>query len=79
MHLSWHIVGMSSPRQEIRPLLNGHDAYSPPQNPLDGRAGRNAIEHEDLTRDSIRWQRRKKAIEKFTEFCHIEREQTPHN
>jgi hypothetical protein len=30
-----------------------------------GRAGRIAIEAEDITRDSLRWQRRKKTIERF--------------
>ena len=30
-----------------------------------GRAGRNAIEREDIARDSIRWQRRKQTIEKL--------------
>ncbi|OQB26673.1 MAG: hypothetical protein BWY13_00305 [Euryarchaeota archaeon ADurb.Bin190] len=30
-----------------------------------GRAGRNAIEREDIARDSIRWDRRKHTIEKF--------------
>jgi len=30
-----------------------------------GRAGRNAIELEDIARDSIRWQRRKQTIEKL--------------
>jgi hypothetical protein len=30
-----------------------------------GRAGRNAIEREDIARDSIRWDRRRHTIEKF--------------
>jgi len=30
-----------------------------------GRAGRNAIEREDIARDSIRWDRRRQTIEKF--------------
>ncbi len=30
-----------------------------------GRAGRNAIEREDIARDSIRWERRRLTIEKF--------------
>ncbi len=30
-----------------------------------GRAGRNAIEREDLARDCIRWERRRQTIEKF--------------
>ena len=32
---------------------------------LIGRAGRNAIESEDIARESLRWQRRKQTIEKF--------------
>lgn len=32
---------------------------------LIGRAGRNAIEHEDIERDSHRWQRRKQTIERL--------------
>jgi hypothetical protein len=32
-----------------------------------GRAGRNAIEREDIARDSIRWERRRQTIEKFRE------------
>ena len=32
---------------------------------LIGRAGRIAIEHEDIARDSLRWQRRKQTIERF--------------
>ena len=32
---------------------------------LIGRAGRNAIEREDVARDSLRWQRRKETIERL--------------
>ena len=32
---------------------------------LIGRAGRNAIEREEIARDSLRWQRRKQTIERF--------------
>jgi hypothetical protein len=32
---------------------------------LIGRAGRNAIEHEAIERDSLRWQRRKQTIKRF--------------
>ena len=34
---------------------------------LIGRAGRNAIEHEDIARDSRRWERRKLTIERLRE------------
>jgi hypothetical protein len=34
---------------------------------LIGRAGRNAIETEDIARESLRWQRRRQTIEKFKE------------
>jgi hypothetical protein len=30
-----------------------------------GRAGRNAIEREDIERESLRWQRRKQTIERL--------------
>ena len=32
---------------------------------LIGRAGRKAIEREDIARDSLRWQRRKEIIERL--------------
>jgi hypothetical protein len=32
---------------------------------LTGRAGRNAIEREDIERESVRWQRRKATIERL--------------
>jgi hypothetical protein len=32
-----------------------------------GRAGRNAIEREDIERESLRWKRRKQTIERFRE------------
>ncbi len=32
---------------------------------LVGRAGRNAIEREDVARESLRWQRRKETIERL--------------
>jgi hypothetical protein len=32
---------------------------------LIGRAGRDAIEREDIARESLRWQRRKQTIERF--------------
>ena len=32
---------------------------------LTGKAGRKAIEREDIARESLRWQRRKKTIERF--------------
>ncbi len=35
------------------------------KNGLIGRAGRQAIEQEDLERDSQRWKRRKEAISRF--------------
>jgi hypothetical protein len=35
---------------------------------LIGRAGRQAIESEDLSRDSKRWQRRKATLERFSEY-----------
>lgn len=33
---------------------------------LIGREGRNAIENEDIARESLRWQRRKQTIEKYS-------------
>jgi hypothetical protein len=36
---------------------------------LIGRAGRQAIELEDLTREAQRWQRRKATIERFIGNC----------
>ncbi len=35
---------------------------------LVGRAGRNAIEHEDIARDARRWERRKQTLKKFKEI-----------
>lgn len=45
------MVGMGRPKKN-RDILNG-------------RAGRKAIEQEDIERDSRRWQRRKQTLEKF--------------
>jgi hypothetical protein len=35
---------------------------------LIGRAGRKAIEDEEIARDSLRWQRRKQTVERFREI-----------
>ena len=56
----WDIdVTPSGGRRMARPRKN--------QELLIGRAGRNAIETEDIARESLRWQRRRQTIEKFKE------------
>jgi hypothetical protein len=50
-----------------RETLGGNCIGRPKKNNeiLIGRAGGIAIEHEDIARDSLRWQRRKQTIERF--------------
>jgi hypothetical protein len=48
-------------------LVEGGKRGRPKKNKeiLIGRAGRNAIEREDIERESLRWKRRKQTIERF--------------
>ena len=54
---AWQVATLGGNSIKGRPKKN--------QELLIGRAGRNAIESEDIARESLRWQRRKQTIEKF--------------
>ena len=60
--------GKSNARAWRIAVPEGYEIGRPKKNRdlLIGRAGRNAIEHEDLSRDARRWQRRKETIERLS-------------